>query len=120
MSEKVKQKETIIAIVTGLIIIGWLMRKQILFPVAGVIGLLGLLSDYVTGKIHWLWMKLAHIMGFVMSKVVLSVVFFLFLTPIALLSKLGRKNLLQLKRSDKSYYEERNHKYQKEDLENVW
>lgn len=120
MSEKIKQKETIITIVTGLIIIGWLVRKQILFPVAATIGLLSLLSDYITSKIHWLWMKISHIMGFVMSKVILSIVFFVFLTPMAFLSKLGRKNLLQLKRSDKSYYEERNHKYQKEDLENVW
>jgi hypothetical protein len=119
-SEKVKQKETIIAIISGLVIIGWFAKVPILFPIAGAVGLIGLLSDYLTEKIHWLWMKIAHIMGFVMSKVILSIVFFLYLTPIAFLSKLGRKNILQLKRSDKSYYAERNHQYKKEDLENVW
>ncbi|MBK7856420.1 MAG: hypothetical protein IPJ79_17360 [Bacteroidetes bacterium] len=120
MSEKIKQRESIIAIVTGLVLLGLLLKKPLLFPIAGGIGLLSLLSGYITEKIHWLWMKISHIMGYVMSKVILSIVFFLFLTPIAFLSKLGRKNILQLKRSDKSYYAERNHQYKKEDLENVW
>lgn len=118
--EKIKQKESIIAIVTGLVIIGFFFKKPLLYPIAGVIGLLSLLSGYITEKIHWLWMKIAHIMGFVMSKIILSIVFFLFLTPIAFLSKLGRKNLLQLTKSDKSYYSDRNHKFTKDDLENVW
>jgi Saxitoxin biosynthesis operon protein SxtJ len=118
--EKIKQKESILAIVTGLVIIGWFIHKPILFPIAGGIGLVCLLSSYVTEKIHWLWMKISHVLGFVMSKVILSIVFFLFLTPIAILSKLSRKDLLQLKRADRTYYAERNHLYVKDDLENVW
>lgn len=118
--EKIKERESIIAIVTGLVIIAFFFNKPVLYPIAGGIGLISLLSGFVTEKIHWLWMKVAHIMGFIMSKVILSIVFFLFLTPIAFLSKLGRKNLLQLTKSDKSYFTQRNHQYKKEDLENVW
>jgi hypothetical protein len=53
--------------------------------------------------------------------VILSAVFFLFLLPIAMLAKLFKKDLLQLKKTEgKSYYHERNHSYDRADLENPW
>jgi hypothetical protein len=67
-------------------------------------------------------MKLGHVLGLINSKILLSLVFFLVLTPIAFLAKLRGKNSLNLKRntSSDSYYSTRNYEYKKEDLENIF
>lgn len=60
-------------------------------------------------------------MGWVMSKVILSIIFYLFLFPIALLARLFGNNPMRLKKSsESSYYVDRNHTYSSGDLENPW
>lgn len=51
--------------------------------------------------IYWVWMAFAAILGWVMTRVILSVVFFLVLTPIGLIARLLGKQFLELK-SDSS------------------
>lgn len=119
---KAKEKETILTIATALVII-YLFPKgrhiELLY-VAATLGVIGMFFDYLTAKIHWAWMKLAEGMGWVMSKVILGIVFFLFLFPIAVLSRLLGKNSMQLTKRADSYFVPRNHTYQKKDLEQVW
>ena len=43
------------------------------------------------------WMALAVVMGFVMTKIIMVVVFYAMVTPIGLLGRLGRKKFLDLK-----------------------
>ena len=43
------------------------------------------------------WMALAFVLGFVMSNVILTLFFFLFVTPIGLLARLFQKDFLALK-----------------------
>ena len=52
----------------------------------------------------------------------LSFIFFVFLFPIAMLSRLfGGKSSLQLKKVEgNSYYFTRNHKFEAKDLKNTW
>jgi len=117
-----KHLETILSIILGLAVIFWLTKNKYLLPAIIILVVIGLFSTYLTEKIHWLWMKISHIMGSVMSKVILSVIFYFFLFPISLLSKIfTKKNILQLKRTDEvSYYTSRNHQYTSEDIENPW
>jgi hypothetical protein len=120
---KEKQKETILTICIGLLVIyvATKMQYPILLYIAIVLGLIGMFSDFLTLKIAWAWMKLAEGMGFVTSKILLSAIFFLVLFPIALLSRLGSKDNLTLKKKNSgSYYKERNHTFTSKDLEQVW
>jgi multisubunit Na+/H+ antiporter MnhB subunit len=69
------------------------------------------------------WLKFAEIIGTINSKVLLSVIFFLFLFPIAMLYGLTKKDPLQKKKlpdSDKSYYHLRNHNYQPDDFKHTF
>lgn len=68
----------------------------------------------------WIWGKIALVLGWINTKIILSLVFFIFLTPFALLSRIFSKNALQLKQESKSTFVERNHTYTKKDLENIW
>ena len=82
--------------------------------------LIGLVSKWLSAKLIWLWFKLAEGMGYVMSRVILSIVFFFFLFPIALLYRMFNKDLLKLSRQDGSTYTDRHHKYSASDMENPW
>ncbi|HNR86818.1 MAG TPA: SxtJ family membrane protein [Spirochaetota bacterium] len=83
---------------------------------------LGLASRTVAGLISDLWLKFSHVLGSVTNRIILSVIFFIFLTPIALIYRLFAANPLQLSRdkSGESMYHERNNTFRKEDLEKMW
>ncbi len=119
--DKQKNQETVLAIVLGLLVFWYFTRINLLVYISLVLVIIGLLIQPLAGWITWFWMKLSHVMGWVMSKVILSVIFYLFLFPIAALSRLFKPDLLHLKKGNKaSHYTERNHKYVSEDLDNPW
>ncbi|MCC6725124.1 MAG: hypothetical protein IT258_11485 [Saprospiraceae bacterium] len=118
---KNRQTETCLVIATGLLVIYLLHPAKPLIYAAITLGVLGAFVPSIAKWVDWAWYKLAEGMGWVMSKVMLSVVFFVFLFPIAMLSKVfGKKDSLQLKKKTGSYWSERNHRYEAKDLENVW
>ena len=119
-----KELETILTICVAMVVI-FLLSKQhhkYWLTISVVLGLIGMFSKYLTTKIAWAWMKLSEGMGAVSSKIILSIIFFVFLFPIAMLSRLfGTKSSLQLRKPEgESYYFVRNHKFEAKDLENVW
>jgi hypothetical protein len=86
-------------------------------------GVLLLLSIFKV-KLDWLisfgWLKLGEGMGFVMSKVVLGSVFFLFVSPLAVLYRMFNKNHMNRDKKGDSYYVTRDHLFEKKDLTNTW
>jgi hypothetical protein len=91
-----------------------------LYAAIGV-GVLSLAVPVVGDLIVKAWFKIAEVLGNINGKIILSILFFVFLFPIALMYRLASKNPLAIKRTDdKSFYNERNHLYTKEDLEQTW
>jgi len=115
-----KNLETCLAIATGLIVFFLIYKVSWLLFSAFSIGIIGLFFNKVAGWINWLWYKIADAMGFVMSRVLLTIVFFVILFPIALTYRIFNKDTLQLKRKSNSYWSVREHEYTSKDLENVW
>ena len=99
----------------------WLHEKEALIAAIVLAGI-GLYIKPLARLIHRSWMGLSHGIGGVMSKVILSIIFFFTLTPLALIKRITSKDKLQLKRKgeDGSYYVDRNHTYKADDLKNVW
>ena len=118
---KEKNQETILAIVLGLTVIWYFTHVTPLIYISIILVAIALLWQTLAGFITWIWLKLSHVMGWVMSKVILSIVFYLILFPIAALSRLFKPDLMRIKKNGKpSYYSERNQKYSAEDLQNPW
>jgi hypothetical protein len=121
-----KHLETILVLVLALGVVYWFTHVKnpelgkYLLLAALILGLIGVFIPWLADKIHWAWMKLAHVMGWVMSKVILSIVFFVFLLPMALIVKAMGKGSVQLKSGSNSYYKNRDFVYTKESLEHVW
>jgi hypothetical protein len=119
-----KELETILTICVALVVIFLVSKNHHHYwlTISVILGFIGMFSKYLASKIAWAWMKLSEGMGAVSSKIILSFIFFVFLFPIAMLSRLfGGKSSLQLKKVEgNSYYFTRNHKFEAKDLKNTW
>ena len=116
--DRQKHLETILVIVLGMIVIYFVAGSKYILWGAIALGLIGVFIPSLADKIHWAWMKLAHGMGYVMGKVMLTLVYGLVVLPMSWFAK--NKVSVRLSSKSDSYFKERNYTYKKEDLENVW
>ena len=117
---KEKKLEAMLVIAAGFILLFFIFKIKWFLLTAFLIAALGALSELFTNAVTWLWFKIAEILGWINSRILLGIVFFIFLFPMALLMKALNKITVQLKRNKSSYYSERDHLYTPEDLENTW
>jgi hypothetical protein len=113
--------KTILVIVTGLLALSLIFDQPVLVKVALAIGLVTVFITAAARAIEWLWFKLAMGLGWVNSRILLSIIFFGVLLPVAWFSRWFRRDALNIKRNHAdSLYNTRNYKYRKKDLENIW
>jgi hypothetical protein len=113
--------KTILVMVTGLLAIALIFKLSWLITVCLVIGLAASFIPAAARGIEWAWMKFAYGLGWVNSRILLSIIYFVFLLPIAWVSRLFTKDPLALRnRKTSSLFVTRNHLYTKKDLENIW
>lgn len=123
MEKRLKSLETALVIVTGLLALYFWLKNPWLLRSALAVGLAAVFSPWLSEKLHAGWMLLAQGLGWFNGRVLLSLVFYLFLTPIAWLARKAGAANLQLRRKpagEGSYYIERNYRYEARDLENTW
>ena len=66
---------------------------------------LGLLNSKLLSQLNLIWTKFGNFLGKIIAPIIMGVIYFLVLTPIGLLMRLGGKDLLKLKFSkNKSYW----------------
>jgi len=77
--------------------------------IGGVLVLAGTLFPSVLKPVNKAWMTLALILGWFMSRVILTILFYFVLTPIGFIAKIFGKRFLSLKidAEKKSYWEKR-------------
>lgn len=112
--------KTQLVMVVGFWVIAWFLENQWLEY--GAIGLGGLFIALpsVGNRIVWLWYRLAYVLSLVVNPVVLGAIFWLFISPIALLFRLFGNDPLQKKAPSKSNYQIRNKTYEAKDLKFPW
>jgi hypothetical protein len=115
-----KVLETMLVLVLALMVFYRTTNNGYLFLLAIIVGAIGLFVPSLAEKIHFAWMKLAEGLGFVTSKIILTIIFFIILVPISFLFKAFGKNNVQMKPGNDSCFKERNFTYTPESLENVW
>ncbi len=59
--------------------------------------LFGLTIPKALKPVHWLWMKFAHVLGFIVTNILLTLTFYLVITPLGWISRLFGKKFLELK-----------------------
>ena len=108
---------SLLVIALGFGVFFLLFRKDwMLLPVG--ISAIGFVIGPVGEYIHVGWMLLAKVLGYINSRILLSIVFFLVLTPIALLMRLlGKTQFVKKRGNQQSLFVTRNHLYNRQDLE---
>ena len=87
--------------------------SSVVFGGIGVLLILfGLILPNILKPLNKIWMTMAVILGWFMSRVILFILYYVIITPIGIFLKLIGKDFLQLKidKSSKSYWETREKK----------
>jgi hypothetical protein len=114
-SEKnVKQFAYLFALIGLVIVPGIIFYKHgelgnaafISLAIGSVFLILGLLKNSLLRPLYKAWMLLALVMGFIMTKVIITIVFYLVMTPIGLLKRSTLRKTLKLnyKEDEASYW----------------
>lgn len=86
-----------------------------------IVGVLGIISSRICYFIDLLWMKLAKILSYFIPNILLSLVFYLFLFPLSILSKIfGKGDNLNLGNKNNSLWIAHNKTINKEYFEKTW
>jgi len=118
---KWQTKHTSLAVIAiGFAVLYFFFRKEWMLVPIGMV-LIGFIIGPVGEYIHLTWMMIAKVLGYINSRILLTVSFFLILTPVALMARMLRKTSfrLSINKAD-SLFTTRNHLYSKKDLEQPW
>jgi len=93
---------------TSLAIVGllFLWRGSDIWPywfyVSGLLIFTGIAFPIILMPLEWIWMKLASVLGFIMTHILLTLFFYLVMTPIGIILRIVGKDTLKLKSSKNS------------------
>lgn len=68
------------------------------------VGLVGLSGTRIALPLYWLWLGIAFVLGNIMSRVIIALIYFLVMTPMRVLSNIAGRDPLQLKRREVETY----------------
>lgn len=113
--------KTILTISVGFLIVYLATDWRWAIIVSLVVGLIGMFSPYLSRKVDYLWMKLSYLLGLIVPNILLGIIFYLFLFPISVLSKLfGKKDPLFLTNRQNSTYVTASKRFDKSSFEKPW
>lgn len=112
--------KTQLVMVIGFLVLAVIFQNEIIVFFALGIGLTSLVIPPAGHWIVWGWYKLALVLSKVMNPLVLGLVYYSFISPIAILFRLFGNDPMRLKDNRGSMYEIREKTYTKKDLENPW
>jgi len=118
--KKDTSKSTILVISMGFLILYLVFSWQWAIITSLVIGLVGIISGTVSRIIEKGWMALSHILSFIIPSILLGIVFYLFLFPMSLISKLFTKDSLMLSNKYETYFVTINKEIDKKSFEKIW
>lgn len=114
--------KTVLVITVGFTVIYFFTKQNIFLYVALIVGILGSVSTYLADKIDWVWTKLSWLLSLIVPNIVMTVIFYVVLTPTALLSRLfGKSDPLGLRNTESTLFvEKKETSFSKESFEKPW
>ena len=113
--------KTMLILTVGFLVIYFITKLNWAIYVSLLIGITGIFSGYLSEKINYLWMKLAWLLSLIIPNIILTILFYFFLFPISVLSKMfGKKTPLNLKNNAESFFKSVNKQFDKRSFENPW
>ena len=118
---KSNPSKTVLTITVGFIIIYLVSDYKWALWVSACIGTLGLISSFLRRKIEWVWFKLAWLLSLIGPNIILTIVFYLILSPIALLRRaVSKTQRFKLKNTDTTFFQSIHKTFDTKSFTNPW
>ena len=119
---RVRDLETVIVWAVFLLLVHAFWPSRVWIPFCAAVLLTGLLLKGAASRMVQGWLGFSLILSHCNSRVILTLVFFLFLTPLALLYRLFARNPLMLRKDEKAatYFQSRKRSFERGDFEKMW
>jgi len=114
-------KDTGMAMVLICLLLGLIGDKSLFIGLAVGLLLINMIRPSIYRPLARLWIGFSSLLGTVVSKILLSILFFVLVTPVGLVRRTLGADSLQLKKWKKSHasvFKERNHVYRADDIKN--
>jgi len=124
--KKLSQKQLIdagMALVLILLLIGFLAKNPLFYKLAIPVLVINMIFPKIYYPFSILWFGLSNLLGSVVSRIILSMVYFIFVVPIGLLRRLlGKDSLIlhKFKKDKTSVFRSRNIVFSPEDIKNPY
>jgi hypothetical protein len=115
-----KVYKNILVLIAGFCVLHLLFKGMVFLIVAISVLFLSAVSEKAAVLIEKSWLWFGEKIGKVNAAILLFLIYYLILTPIAFLSRIGKKDPLQLNAPEKSNFVFKQHRYTAKDLENPW
>ncbi len=116
---KKEHSDSGLALLLLTLILGLWLRQHYTLQVAIAEVLVLLIAPVLVYPFTFLWLNISELLGRIISKILLSAIFFVFVWPVAVIRRAMGRDSLQLKKFKNghgSVFSERNHTYTKADF----
>lgn len=120
MKDKSKIYETSLVLTTGFLVIYLLTENVTFLYVSIFFGLVGIFVKPLAYIITKIWFWLADILNLFFSKLVLGLLFYAVLLPLALIYKAAGNDKLRLKEANHTTWILRNDQFRSSDFKRIW
>lgn len=115
-----KTYRNILVLIVGFSVLHLLFGGKIFLLIALTVLGFSSISPKAAVLIETAWLWIGERLGKINAAILLFLIYYLLLTPIAFLSRIGSADPLQLKAPSNSNFKEQKHLYSAKDLQNPW
>jgi len=120
-NDAIKPYKTVLTISTALTIAYLYFNDNIFIYISISISILCLLSVFCLNLIHSFWFKISKIIKQIMQPIILTIIYILIVTPLAILFRLfSKRQILDYKSNRSTMFIERNINYDIDSFKNPW
>ena len=120
-NKKTNPTKTAFIITVGFAVLFLGTKSNWALIVALTVGLVGIFSPYLSRKVDYLWMKLGWLLSWIVPNIILGIIFYVVVFPMAILSRVfGKKDPVLLKNNRSSIFQECNKEFDKASFEKPW
>ena len=121
-SKRIKDMETAAALAAISLFLYLIFKRDFFILIAFALLISGLAFKKTTSKLSDLWLRFSHIIANINNRIILSFVFYILLTPIAVIYRFfsGNPLFLNKDKNKKSYFVDRDIAFKKGDFDKIW
>jgi hypothetical protein len=116
-------KDTGMAMVLICLLVAFFVKIQLMLGISIILLIINMTWPTAFKPVAKIWLTLSHLLGSVMSKVILTIIFFILVLPIGFMRRLLGKDPMQLqkwKKDQTSAFKTREHVYTAKDIEHPY